>query len=148
MNIFNHKKFLSEQGSAIVEFALILPILLLILFGIINFGILMYNQAVITNAAREGARWAAIHSSVVYGNTCTNSYSVGPIDPCQVAFSYATSVLVSFGPNALTVTSSALNFNAGTPQTVNVNYSYTGVGWFFGGQASKQYSSIAVMLHE
>ncbi len=148
MNILNHQPRTSEQGSAVVEFALILPILLLIVFGIINFGVLMYNQSVITNAAREGARWAAIHSSVVYGNTCTNSYSVAPIDPCQVAFSYASSVLISFGANALTVTTSALNFNAGTPQTVNVNYSYTGVGWFFGGQASKKYSSIAVMLHE
>jgi Flp pilus assembly protein TadG len=148
MKKINHQYAQAEQGSAVVEFALVLPILLLIVFGIINFGVLLYNQSVITNAAREGARWAAIHSSAVYGNTCTNSYSAAPVDPCQVSFSYATSVLISFGANALTVTGTAANYNAGTAQTVIVNYSYTGVGWFFGGQASKQYSSTAVMLHE
>jgi Flp pilus assembly protein TadG len=46
----------SEKGAAVVEFAVILPLLLVILFGIIEFGFLMYNQAMITNAAREGAR--------------------------------------------------------------------------------------------
>ena len=51
-----------RDAVAAVEFALVLPVLLLILFGIINFGTLMYDQAVITNAAREGARWASINS--------------------------------------------------------------------------------------
>lgn len=39
-----------------MEFALVLPVLLLILFGIIEFGLVMFDQAVITNASREGAR--------------------------------------------------------------------------------------------
>lgn len=44
------------RGVAAVEFALILPLLLVILFGIIDFGLMLYDKAVITNAAREGAR--------------------------------------------------------------------------------------------
>ena len=50
----------NEDGVAAVEFALILPVLLVLVFGIINYGILLYDQAVITNAAREGARWGGL----------------------------------------------------------------------------------------
>lgn len=50
-----------QSGAAIVEFAIVLPVLLIFIFGIIEFGFLLYDQAVITNASREGAR-----SGVVY----------------------------------------------------------------------------------
>jgi len=50
---------LSQRGVAAVEFALIAPLLLALLFGIIEFGAVMYNKAIITNASREGARYAA-----------------------------------------------------------------------------------------
>ena len=43
----------NDSGVAAVEFALILPLLMWVLFGIVNYGILLYDQAVITNAARE-----------------------------------------------------------------------------------------------
>jgi Flp pilus assembly protein TadG len=46
----------SDSGQAIVEFALVLPILIILLLGITDFGIALYDQAVITNASREGAR--------------------------------------------------------------------------------------------
>ena len=138
----------NEAGSAVVEFALVLPILLLILFGIINFGVLLYNQSVITNASREGSRWAAIHTTPTYGTSCNNTFSSMPIDPCQVAYSYATNGLISFGATQLSSAKSAANYNTGTGQSVTVTYSYTGIGWFFGGQAVKSYSSTAVMLHE
>jgi Flp pilus assembly protein TadG len=45
-----------EEAASAVEFAIILPLLILILFGIIEFGLLLYNKQMITNAAREGAR--------------------------------------------------------------------------------------------
>ena len=44
-----------------VEFALVLPILLLILCGIIDFGWIFGNQLLATNASREAARYTAIH---------------------------------------------------------------------------------------
>ena len=49
-----HKRH--ERGSTAIEFALILPILLTLLFGIIDFGRLLYTQEVLNTAAREGAR--------------------------------------------------------------------------------------------
>src|SRR5260221_12869422 len=50
------KKGDSERGSQMVEFALILPVLVLFTFGAIDFGIAVSLRHVIVNAAREGAR--------------------------------------------------------------------------------------------
>lgn len=52
-----------EDGQAMVEFALILPIFLIILCGIIDFGWLFYNQLSLNNACREGARYAVVHTA-------------------------------------------------------------------------------------
>src|SRR3954447_22029101 len=49
-----------ERGQAAVEFALILPILMALLLGIIQFGIVFNNYVTITDAARAGARKAAV----------------------------------------------------------------------------------------
>lgn len=49
-----------QDGATAVEFAIILPLLILLLFGIIEFSLLLYNQQVITNATREGTRLGII----------------------------------------------------------------------------------------
>ncbi len=51
----------SERGASAVEFALILPVLLLVLFGLIEFGSLYHDYLAITHATREGARMAAVN---------------------------------------------------------------------------------------
>ncbi len=48
-----------DRGAAAVEFALLLPVLLLVVFGIIDFGRALNAQITLTQAAREGARLAA-----------------------------------------------------------------------------------------
>ncbi|WP_338523260.1 TadE/TadG family type IV pilus assembly protein [Pseudomonas batumici] len=48
-----------ETGTTVVEFTLVLPLLLILLFGIIQFGWLFYNYAVLTSAASTGARLLA-----------------------------------------------------------------------------------------
>jgi Flp pilus assembly protein TadG len=50
-----------ERGQSLVEFALILTPLLMILLGIIQFGLIFNAQVTITNAAREGARAATVY---------------------------------------------------------------------------------------
>lgn len=49
-----------QEGQSLVEFALILPVFLILLFGVVEFGLLLYNQHVITNASREGARYGIV----------------------------------------------------------------------------------------
>jgi hypothetical protein len=46
----------SQAGAELVEFALVLPMMLLVFGGIVDFGLLLQRQQVVTNAAREGAR--------------------------------------------------------------------------------------------
>jgi len=47
-------------GNAVVEFALVLPILLLVLFGITEFGRMILTTNILNTASREGARLAAV----------------------------------------------------------------------------------------
>ena len=49
-----------QQGQAMVEFVIVAPILLLLVFGIIQFGIYFNNQVALTDAVRAGARQAAV----------------------------------------------------------------------------------------
>ena len=50
----------SEQGQTMAEFAVVLPILVVLLFGIMQFGIAFNNYVTLTDAARAGARKAAV----------------------------------------------------------------------------------------
>lgn len=51
----------SDPGQALVEFALVLPILLVLLLGVFDFGRLIFMHTSLTNGAREGARLAAVN---------------------------------------------------------------------------------------
>jgi Flp pilus assembly protein TadG len=57
-----NKRFLrrNEKGQAMVEFALVLPLLALLVFGIIQFALLFNNRVALTDAVRAGARQAAV----------------------------------------------------------------------------------------
>ena len=55
-------KFLKNgKGTTIVEMALILPVLCLLIFGMVDFALLLYDKAMITNASREGARLGVVY---------------------------------------------------------------------------------------
>ncbi len=59
-----------EGGAVAVEFALIVPLLLLIVFGLINFGIIFSQQLTMNNAVRDGARKAVVNDAGSPGRTC------------------------------------------------------------------------------
>lgn len=53
----------SDRGAAAVEFGLLLPLILMIVLGIIDFGGMLHAQVTLTQAAREGARVAALQDA-------------------------------------------------------------------------------------
>ena len=55
----------NDSGAAAVEFALILPVLILLIGGIVDFGRAMYTEVMLTNASREGARTAIINEATL-----------------------------------------------------------------------------------
>jgi len=85
-------------GVASIEFALILPVLLLLVFGVISFGLLMHDMSVATNAVREGARWQAVPTNYLKsGNArgysiaekaCGRSRVSNPVRPEDVVCNY------------------------------------------------------------
>ena len=54
------RRFCDDQAAQLVEFALVLPMLLLVVLGIAEFGFIFQRYEVVTNAAREGARMAVL----------------------------------------------------------------------------------------
>lgn len=64
-----------DRGAAAVEMALLLPILLLIVFGIIDFGRMLNAQISVTEAAREGARAATVSSTAGAAQSRVNRLS-------------------------------------------------------------------------
>ncbi|HEY8813554.1 MAG TPA: TadE family protein, partial [Candidatus Dormibacteraeota bacterium] len=55
-----------NRGQALVEFAIVFPIFILVLFAVIEFSVMLYSQMTVSNAAREAAR-----VSVVDPDPCT-----------------------------------------------------------------------------
>ena len=66
-----------DRGAAAVEFALILPILLTLVFGIIEFGRIYNAQIVFSNAAREAARTMAITKDATEASSAAQNVAAG-----------------------------------------------------------------------
>ena len=115
----------NQRGAAAIEFAILLSVLIVLLFGIIEFSILLYDKAVITNASREGAR-----AGIVYVDASSGS-RLDQEQIAEVVNNYCANHLISFGGDpgnptvADTVTNPADGSGvAGNPLTVTVTYNY------------------------
>lgn len=132
-----------QQGVAAVELALVLPLLLLIVFGIIEFGILMYDQAIVVAAAREGARWGAVQSialihpiscsdpgiATIQGGSPATCSGTGSGNACLVASNYGAQALITFGTPSSANPSVTVTCGPTNPTiSVTVNYSFQGLG--------------------
>lgn len=85
--------FFNQKGTTAVEFAIVLSLLITLIFGIIEFGLFIFNRQVITNAAREGARAGIIARPVRLSNDEIKTE----------ALNYGAQHLVTFGDDELTV---------------------------------------------
>ncbi|HVL05599.1 MAG TPA: TadE family protein [Acidimicrobiales bacterium] len=66
-----------ERGAAVVEFALILPLLVLFVFGIVEFGRAYSARIELTSAVREGARAVALGANAAEAETVTKDAAPG-----------------------------------------------------------------------
>jgi Flp pilus assembly protein TadG len=98
------KRAAGENGAAAVEFALIASILLMLLFGILEYGRTFSQIEVLTSAAREGARTAAVRGDMSEVTTrvieaaapyTVTGISMSPADGCS-ALNHGDPVTVSF----------------------------------------------------
>lgn len=121
----------NQNGATVVEFALVLPLLAVFLFGIIEFSLLIYNKAMITNASREGAR-----AGIVFATTRRSEADIK-----AVVTSYGAAKLINFDPSQIHTTTvehtdsdntirsldlaiAADVINSGEILTVTTNYDY------------------------
>ena len=112
---FNKK----QRGATVAEFAIVASVFFMMIFGIIEFGRLLYTHNALTDAARRGARYAALHPEsitcvknvTVYGETHIDPATCAPTGPPLInGLDPITNVTVSYE-------GADLDDNPGTPQT-------------------------------
>lgn len=72
-------------GQGLVEFALVIPVFLLILFGLIDMGRFVFLNSVLSQAAREAARVGAVEASWVGSGDAACNSAGGPVCPANVS---------------------------------------------------------------
>jgi len=116
----------NEKGTTTVETAIIIMLLLLLIFGIIEFGLLLFNKQVLTNASREGARAGVVVGLGRSGGDAAEYLTVSK----NVASGFCADHLVTFGSEALSILTSYNELDgSGGPSrgdnlTVSLTYDY------------------------
>lgn len=103
-----------ERGASAVEFALVLPLFLLLIGGITDFGRAYYTQVVMTNAAREGGRAAMTPSTSNQSSVSTRALqaiSASPPANYSVTLSKSCPTTTTTPPTTTTVTVTYSNFD-------------------------------------
>ena len=129
----NKKYDKNQKGTSMAEFAVVALLFFMIIFGIIEFGRLLYTHNALTDATRRGARYAVLHDSgapcvinvVVYGEANINPDTCAPTGPplinglttSNVDVEYRGSGSFGYGMNlgTVTVTITSYQFNLSIP---------------------------------
>jgi len=122
----------SDAGSELIEFAFVVWLLLILVFGIIDFSLALYDKAIITNAAREGARAGIVFAPVrPAGSPMQGRLTEAEVK--TVVKDYCLNRLINFGgatfgdANITVNPPLPANRSSGTVFTVSVNYTYNHV---------------------
>jgi len=138
-----------QRGQSLVEFAMVFPIFIILVMGIIDFGMALKTWIDITNSAREAARWGAVYCNSGYGNPVTYPTDA---DVEQKARDKAEAMGVDLSRFTATVNTTAGSScsdrpNSTEPIVVRVSYDYeliTPLGGFldafFGGVVSSSFN--------
>jgi Flp pilus assembly protein TadG len=105
-----------QKGAAAVEFAIVLPLLVILIFGMIEFSVLFYDKAMITNASREETR-----AGIVFRHPTR----VTEPEIQAVVAQYCQDHLITFGDDSSLVVSAPTDgLGSGDLLTVQVQYAY------------------------
>jgi Flp pilus assembly protein TadG len=130
-----------QRGQGTVEFALVGPLLFIMLFAVMEGGWLMFHNHQISNGAREGARFAVVNGEM----SGTNVDDLDDLIEARVRDRVSVS-----NPDALTVWYEAADpdLSENTPVQVNVEYTHeTLVGFIFPGATINLSSSSTMRVH-
>lgn len=141
-----------QHGQSVLEFAMVLPLMLLIVFGIIEFGRAYYQYNTLTKAIRDGARYMSKHiystayetstkNLIVYGNTAGTGTPVLPgLTAARIVLTPTPSgATLASPPDWLTVSVNAYPFSSLVPTFIpmsNVTFSPSIQMRFVGANAS------------
>jgi len=113
----------NQNGAVIVEFAILVPLLILLAIGLCEFGLLCYNSQIIVNASREGARAGITRRNDSLITDPNNTYGIN-----YVVVKYCEGRLIDFGGSATPVISYPDGENVaksfGEDFSVEVQYQY------------------------
>jgi Flp pilus assembly protein TadG len=137
-----------RRGATLVEAAIVYPVALLLILGVIVVGLGMFRYNQVAELAREGARWASVRGAQYSADTGN-----APASSTDIR-NYVESLATGLDPNSLTVTttwntSNALTHtsanNSTVKNTVSVTVSYPWVPEAFFGGATLTMQSTSVM---
>jgi Flp pilus assembly protein TadG len=114
-------KIRCEDGAVAVEFALLLPILVALLLGIMEFSLVLNTQLTLTNAAREGARTVAVENDQAVARTAVRAAAIG-LDPAL------RNADIAFTPTGTCA--------AGTTAVTTITYHHHFLTGFFGAEVA------------
>jgi Flp pilus assembly protein TadG len=125
--------FRKQRGAAAVEFAVVAPIFVLLLFGMIEYGRMVMVQQMLTNATREGARRAVLDGTTVASvKTTVQDYLAGGH--------------ITVNDNEITVNPDPSSAAFGDPVNVSLTVPFSRVSWLpspmFLGNASMSATSV------
>ncbi|MEN3312312.1 MAG: hypothetical protein V7645_1641 [Actinomycetota bacterium] len=103
----------NERGQTMVEFAFVLPVMLVLLFGIIQFGIIFNNYVTLTDAARAASRKGAVSRNLT---------PAGAKASCEATGHQAGVNLKNWGTDFVLTCSSS--WDIGSDVTVTATYPY------------------------
>jgi Flp pilus assembly protein TadG len=112
----------SQRGTSAVEFALILPLFILLLCGIIELSIALYDKAVLVNASREGAR-----AGIVLRNPKLTNAQIQ-----SIVLAYTQNTLITLGSDSTPTVTVVQSNPAVFPNPISVTVTYTFSGFGFG----------------
>jgi hypothetical protein len=75
-----------SRGQTLVEFALVLPVFILMLFGMVDFGRFVYMNSVLSQAAREGSRLGSVEAYWIGSSDPSCGATAGPVCPAPAGF--------------------------------------------------------------